>query len=48
MNVDRKELLRYVGGGEPDEAMNARIDEAIAAATAAAQPRSCFRRFSAP
>ncbi len=46
MNVDRKELLRYIGGGEPDEAMNARIDEAIAAATAAAQPRSCFRRFS--
>ena len=47
MKAPREEILRYLGsmGHEPDERLCTRIDDAVSAVTAAASPRSVFRRF---
>lgn len=47
MKVQREEILRYLGsiGLKPDARLCARIDDAVSEATAAASPRSVYRRF---
>ena len=47
MKAPREEILRYLGsmGHAPDERLCTRIDDAVSAVTAAASPRSVFRRF---
>lgn len=47
MNIDRKEMLRYLGsrGLTPDSRLTARMDEAIGLCLSASTPRCVFRRF---
>lgn len=45
MKVDRKEMLRYLGGGTGGEYTDRRIEEAIALAERVSAPRCVFRHF---